>query len=105
MVRSSPDYSLLTDYLATSGIHRDIKFNYGSWVTALGRNRDPAYHQAMEQVRGLHHICVEDVEVVSWTRTYHDEVLECLLCLLIFFSQDPEQAASANIEQIHQTWL
>ena len=52
MVRSSPDYSLLTDYLATSGIHRDIKFSYGSWVTTLGRDRDPAYHQAMEQVAG-----------------------------------------------------
>ena len=85
-MRSSPDCSLLTDYLATSGIQLDIKFNYGSWVAALRRDRDPAYHQAMEQVKGLHHICVQDVEVVSWTRTCHDEMLECLLCLSIYQS-------------------
>ena len=40
--------------------------------------------------------------VVDWTRIYHDELIECLLCLMIFFSHDDE--GRDNINEIQQSW-
>ena len=94
MVKHSPDYDIFAKYLETTKFDLETKWNYKSWVSALGRDQDPSYHQVMEQV-------------VEWTRSHHDEVLECLLCLMIFFSQtesDAIEGFSQNIDRIQQSW-
>ena len=94
MVKHSPDYNIFAKYLETTKFDLETKWNYKSWVSALGRDQDPSYHQVMEQV-------------VEWTRSHHDEVLECLLCLMIFFSQtesDAIEGFSQNIDRIQQSW-
>ena len=94
MLKYSPDYNNFENYLETTKLDSETRWNYNSWVSALGRDQDWGYHQAMNQV-------------VQWTQTHHDEVLECLLCLMIFFSQTDSEAIegfSENIDMIQQSW-
>ena len=94
MLKHSPDYKNFENYLNVTKLDTETKWNYNSWVSALGRDQDWGYHQVMHQV-------------VQWTQTHHDEVLECLLCLMIFFSQTDTEAIegfSENIDMIQQSW-
>ena len=57
----------------------------------MGLENNQQYHSIMK-------------EIVNWTKGYHDEVLECLLCLLIFFSQSEGEPFSQNIDSIQHSW-
>ena len=93
MITGSDEVDLFDQYMKTNNIDLNMKYNYKNWVSAMGLENNQQYHSIMK-------------EIVTWTNIigYHDEVLECLLCLLIFFSQCEGEPFSQNIDSIQQSW-
>ena len=91
MITETDEVNIFDKYMKTNDIDINMKFNYKNWVSAMGLESNQQYHSIMK-------------EIVTWTKGYHDDVLECLLCLLIFFSQCEGEPFSQNIERIQQSW-
>ena len=70
-------------------VDTSTSYPYEAWLRGLGRSQDKFYRDLMKLI-------------VNWANLYLDDVIEILVCLIIFFRQN--QVEFKNLAHIETMW-
>lgn len=91
MVNTSEEITLIENYMRDHQVNADICFPQDAWSKGLAKHQDQHYTDFMQQI-------------ANWANFYFDDIIEILVCLMIFFKQDQELNRSENIDKIETMW-
>ena len=91
MVNTSEEITLMKNYLGDHQVNPGLCYPYDDWLRGLGKHQDQRYRDLMQQI-------------ANWANFYLDDIIEILVCLMIFFKQDQDQETSENIANIGTMW-
>ena len=89
MVNTTEEINLTKIYMRDQEVDPGLCYPHDDWLRGLGKHQDQNYRDLMQQI-------------ANWANFYLDDIIEILVCLLIFFKQD--QGTSNNIDQIGTMW-
>ena len=81
--------SLVNDYMTKKWVDTNTCYPHEAWLVGLGRFQDQSYRDLMKQI-------------ANWANFYLDDMIEILVCLMIFFRQDQE--GHKNLAHIENMW-
>ena len=91
-MKTSVELSLVNDYMSHQSVDTSTSYPYEAWLRGLGRDQDHFYRELMKQI-------------VNWANLYMDDIIEIIVCLIIFFRQNQvEWVEFKNIAQIEAMW-
>ena len=79
----------MENYMRDHQVNPGICFPHEDWLRGLGKHQDQNYTDLMQQI-------------ANWANFYLDDIIEILVCLMIFIQQDQER--SENIDKIGIMW-
>ena len=91
MVNTAEEITVMKNYMRDRQVNPGICYPYEDWLRGLGKHQDQNYANLMQKI-------------ANWANFYFDDIIEILVCLMIFFKQDQDQETSEKINNIGTMW-